>query len=149
MKSFICKAINILFNRTCNHYNMKLNNSPSLGKAVCALIAQFRLEVLLYLGEDSSGRTVVKRPGFSHVVFSLWHDFCEAERLCCLQWLPVLPRRQRHCKSGDKWTSAPCTEPVLALCLSEAADLCDVSSFIFSGSLCKAGLTSDGSTLPC
>lgn len=55
MKSFICKAINILSNTTCNHYSMKLNNSPSLGKT------QKRLDVSLLDSSDyKSFFTLVK-----------------------------------------------------------------------------------------
>jgi len=38
MKLFICKAIKILSSTTCNHYSMKLKNSPSLGKTQKRLV---------------------------------------------------------------------------------------------------------------
>lgn len=55
MKSFICKAINILSNTTCNHHSMKLNKLPSLGKT------QKRLAVsLLHSSDCKSFFTLVK-----------------------------------------------------------------------------------------
>lgn len=55
IKSFICKAINILSSSTYNHYSMKLNNLPSLGKT------QKRLAVCLSDSSDyKSFFTLVK-----------------------------------------------------------------------------------------